>query len=94
MICEKCGKVGTTRASSFDGEFVQYECGDFVKWASGCGHKGKASPFDGKAKLPWKVEWAAKFSVRDDIEGGERPLYKGGARESTDVYLVRSFPGP
>jgi len=82
VICEKCGKVGTTRASSFDGEKVSYECGDFVTWAKGCGHKGKVSPFDGKAKLPWKVEWAAKFSVLGvDIEGGGKDhSTKGGAR--------------
>ncbi|MEK7219545.1 MAG: lysine--tRNA ligase, partial [Patescibacteria group bacterium] len=93
VICEKCGKVGTTRASSFDGEFVQYECGDFVKWASGCGHKGKASPFDGKAKLPWKVEWAAKFSVLEvDIEGGGKDhSTKGGAREIADAISREVF---
>ena len=86
VICEKCGKVGTTRASSFDGEMVLYECGDFVKWAKGCGYKGKVSPFDGKAKLPWKVEWAAKFSVlKVDIEGGGKDhSTKGGAREIAD----------
>ena len=86
VICEKCGKVGTTRASSFDGKEVEYECGDFVKWATGCGHRGKVSPFDGNAKLPWKVEWAAKFSVLGvDIEGaGKDHSTKGGARDIAD----------
>ncbi len=93
VICEKCGKVGTTRASSFDGELVEYECGDFVKWAKGCGHKGKISPFDGKAKLPWKVEWAAKFSVLEvDIEGGGKDhSTKGGAREIADAISREVF---
>src|SRR3989344_1624909 len=93
VICEKCGKVGTTRASSFDGEKVSYECGDFVTWAKGCGHKGKVSPFDGKAKLPWKVEWAAKFSVLGvDIEGGGKDhSTKGGAREIADTISREVF---
>lgn len=93
VICEKCGKVGTTRASLFDGEKVSYECGNFVKWANGCGYKGKVSPFDGKAKLPWKVEWAAKFSVLGvDIEGGGKDhSTKGGAREIADAISREVF---
>jgi len=93
VICEKCGKVGTTRANSFDGELVEYECGDFVKWAKGCGYKGKISPFDGRAKLPWKVEWAAKFSVLEvDIEGGGKDhSTKGGAREIADAISREVF---
>lgn len=93
VICEKCGKVGTTRASAFDGEQVEYECGDFVKWAGGCGHKGKISPFNGNAKLPWKVEWAAKFSVLEvDIEGGGKDhSTKGGAREIADTISREVF---
>jgi lysyl-tRNA synthetase class 1 len=93
VICEKCGKVGTTRVSSFDGEEVTYQCGDFVKWAKGCGHKGKISPFNGNAKLPWKVEWAAKFSVMDvDIEGGGKDhSTKGGAREIADAISREVF---
>lgn len=93
VICEKCGKVGTTKATSFDGEMVEYECGDFVEWAKGCGHKGKISPFNGNAKLPWKVEWAAKFSILEvDVEGGGKDhSTKGGAREIADVISREVF---
>lgn len=93
VVCEKCGKVGTTKATSFDGELVEYECGDFVEWAKGCGHKGKVSPFNGNAKLPWKVEWAAKFSVLEvDIEGGGKDhSTKGGAREIADAISREVF---
>ncbi len=93
VVCENCGKVGTTRASSFDGEKVTYECGDFVEWGKGCGHKGSVSPFDGNAKLPWKVEWAAKFTVLGvDIEGGGKDhSTKGGAREIADAISREVF---
>ncbi len=93
IICESCGKVGTTRGIEWDGKEVTYECGDFVTWGKGCGHKGKVSPFDGKAKLPWKVEWAAKFSVLDvGIEGGGKDhSTRGGSRDIADAISRRIF---
>lgn len=94
MICEKCGKVSTTRAFGFDGEKVEYECvPDAVAWTKGCGHKGKNSPFDGNAKLPWKVEWAAKFKIlKVDIEGaGKDHSTKGGSRDIADALCREVF---
>lgn len=84
VVCENCGKVGTTKANAFDGEKVTYTCyPTAVKWAEGCGHTGTVSPFDGNAKLPWKIEWAAKWVVMQvDVEGGGKDHYsKGGARD-------------
>lgn len=93
VICESCGKVGTTRGIAWDGNEVTYECGDFVTWGKGCGHKGKVSPFDGRAKLPWKVEWAAKFTVFDvDVEGGGKDhSTRGGSRDIADAISRRVF---
>lgn len=93
VVCEKCGKIGTTKALSFDGEKVSYQCGDFVPWAKGCGHTGARSPFDGGAKLLWKVEWAAKFLVLDvDIEGaGKDHSTKGGSRDVADRIVREVF---
>ena len=94
IICEKCGKLSTTKATSFDGERVKYVCEkNFVEWTNGCGHKGEISPFDGNSKLPWKVEWAAKFSVLGiDIEGaGKDHSTKGGAREVADAISREVF---
>lgn len=84
MICENCGKVGTTQATAWDGEKVTYVCRkNMVKWADGCEHTGTVSPFDGNAKLPWKVEWAAKWKVVGvHIEGAGKDHYAaGGSRE-------------
>jgi lysyl-tRNA synthetase class 1 len=84
VICEACGKVGTTQVYAWDGAQVSYRClPEAVEWAKGCGHEGKVSPFGGSAKLPWKVEWAAKWMVVGvDIEGGGKDHYsKGGARD-------------
>ena len=84
VVCESCGTVGTTKVNGWDGNKVTYRCEEaLVKWAAGCGHSGTVSPFDGRGKLPWKVEWAAKFKVHGvHIEGGGKDHYtKGGARQ-------------
>jgi len=94
MVCQNCGKIGTTKAISFNGKEVEYVCEEkYVKWAKGCGYRGKTSPFDGNAKLPWKVEWAAKFSVlKVDVEGaGKDHSTKGGAREVADAISREIF---
>lgn len=97
VICEKCGKIGTTKATDFDGETVAYSCGkNYVAWAEGCGSEGRISPFDGNAKLPWKVEWAAKFVVFNvDIEGAGKDHYtKGGARDLANAICREVFKRP
>ncbi len=64
VICPTCNKVGTTKVTAWDGREVTYTCEPaLVKWAQGCGHTGKMSPFDGNAKLPWKVDWPAHWMV-------------------------------
>lgn len=84
VVCENCGKIGTTRVTAWDGSLVTYTCEpDMVKWATGCGHTDKISPYDGRAKLPWKVEWPAKWRTMNvAVEGaGKDHSTKGGARE-------------
>jgi lysyl-tRNA synthetase class 1 len=84
VICENCGKLGTTKVTGWDGEKVSYQCAPrAVEWAQGCGHSGMVAPWNGNAKLPWKVEWGAKwFVIGVDIEGGGKDHYsKGGARD-------------
>ncbi len=84
VICQACGKIGTTKVTGFDGEEVTYECReDLVKWAKGCGASGRVSPFGGRAKLPWKVEWAAKWVVYGvHVEGaGKDHNAAGGSRD-------------
>jgi len=84
VICENCGRIGTTVVTAYDGKEVTYECKpDLVKWAKGCGFRGRMSPFDGKSKLPWKLEWCAKWRTFPvTIEGaGQDHSTKGGSRD-------------
>lgn len=97
VICEKCGKLGTTRVYDWDGETVAYRCEpDLVKWAKGCGHKGRISPFDGNGKLPWKVDWPAHWTVlKVTVEGaGKDHSSAGGSRDIARELCKHVFKYP
>jgi lysyl-tRNA synthetase, class I len=90
VICENCGRLGTTFAYDYDGKTVAYECRkDYVEWAEGCGHTGRRSPFKGNAKLYWNLQWCAMwdyFGVTYE-EGGKDLLTAGGSRDrANEIY--------
>ena len=94
VICENCGKVGTTIVTKWDGERVFYECRPrHVEWATGCGHSGWATPFGGRAKLPWNLEWAAQWSIFGvTIEPCGKDLSTaGGSRDRADAIAREVF---
>ncbi len=94
VLCEKCGNISSTRITHFDGELVSYVCSsNTIAWAEGCGFEGTVSPFDGNAKLPWKLDWAAKFKAVDvHFEGGGKDHYsKGGSREVAEAISREVF---
>jgi lysyl-tRNA synthetase class 1 len=94
VICESCGRIGTTLATDWDGQTVAYACQpDYVAWATGCGHSGRVSPFGGRAKLPFNVDWAAKWSHFDiTIEGcGKDLATRGGSRDRSDAISRELF---
>jgi lysyl-tRNA synthetase class 1 len=94
VICENCGRVGTTIATGWDGERVRYECrADLVRWATGCGHSGEVAPFGGRAKLPFNVDWAAKWSLFGvTIEPcGKDLATAGGSRDRSDAIAREVF---
>src|SRR4030042_3165836 len=93
-ICEKCGKIGTTAATNWDGEYVHYQClENKVDWAKGCGHEGKISPFGGTGKMPFRVEWPAKWAALDvTVEGaGKDHASKGGTRDTANAIAREVF---
>ncbi len=94
VICERCGRIGTTLATDWDGETVAYECRpDYVAWATGCGQSGRVAPFGGRAKLPFNVDWAAKWShFGITIEGCGKDLgTKGGSRDRSNAISREVF---
>ena len=94
VVCEKCGKIGSTEVYNFDGKQVQYRCQpNYTSWANGCGHSGSVSPFDGNGKLVWKLEWVAKWYARNiTFEGaGKDHCTKGGSRDIANACMRRIF---
>ncbi|HEY9705260.1 MAG TPA: lysine--tRNA ligase, partial [Allocoleopsis sp.] len=84
VICEHCGKIATTVVTDYQDEKVFYTCEEnSTDWVKGCGHSGWISPFNGNGKLPWKVEWVAKWEVLGvTIEmAGKDHSQKGGSRD-------------
>lgn len=94
VICENCGKIGTTRPRDWDGATVTYEClPDAVEWAQGCGFSGRVSPLGGRAKLVWNVDWAARWGLTGaTIEGcGKDLATAGGSRDRADAISRKVF---
>jgi lysyl-tRNA synthetase class 1 len=83
-ICENCGKIATTETTDYNGKEVFYTCKpNATNYVKGCGYSGWRSPFDGNGKLPWKVEWVAKWDlVGVNIEmAGKDHSQRGGSRD-------------
>ena len=96
VICESCGRIGTTIVTGWDAAAgrVTYSCRpDLVTWATGCGHAGEVSPFAGRAKLPYNVDWAAKWDLFGvTIEPAGKDLStKGGSRDRSDAIAREVF---
>jgi lysyl-tRNA synthetase class 1 len=93
-VCGRCGRIGTTVVTGWDGREIAYECRpDKVAWARGCGHQGRRSPFDGGSKLQYKAEWAAKWRILHvSVEGaGKDHMTKGGSHDVAAAMCERVF---
>ncbi|MGH8005518.1 MAG: lysine--tRNA ligase [Candidatus Binatia bacterium] len=94
VMCEQCGRIGTTEVTAYDSQEVVYTCRpNLVTWARGCDYKGKVSPFNGRGKLPWKLEWTAKWKTfQITLEGaGKDHNTKGGSRDVAAQCLREIF---
>jgi len=65
-VCEKCGRLYTTKAVSFDPKTdrVHYSCEGLEirgRKIIGCGHQGEVDIKTGEGKLSWKGEFAARW---------------------------------
>lgn len=97
--CQKCQKIGTTYVYKWDGQYVYYRCQPkMVAWATGCGYEGKISPYNGNGKLPWKIEWSAKWKVIGvTIEGaGKDHMSAGGSHDIASAICkeIINYPVP
>ncbi len=67
VICEKCGNIYTTRIIDVDADKaeIKYSCDQKFDTVKGCGHLGVTSALNGHGKLPWKIDWAARWHALD-----------------------------
>lgn len=94
VVCASCGNLSATKITDFEGETVSYMCSsDTIAWATGCGHTGRISPYNGNGKFPWKLDWAAKFVAQGvNFEGGGKDHYtKGGSRQVAEAICREVF---
>ena len=52
-ICSACGRISSTSVTGYSFPYVQYTCK--------CGHSGKSDIRKDEGKLPWRLEWPAKW---------------------------------
>lgn len=97
VICPQCGKVGTTMVYDWDGKKVKFHCQkDLVSWAKGCDYRGEISPFDGKGKLMWKVDWPAHWKALGvTVEwAGKDHMSEGGSYDLSSAICEKVFDYP
>lgn len=69
-ICDRCGRIYVASPRKYfpDKHLIQYSCegtriGDVT--VAGCGYHGESYLEEGRGKLPWKVEFAARWQAFD-----------------------------
>lgn len=68
-ICGSCGRIYTTKALAFDAstDKLTYACEGTAEikgqQVTGCGYKGEVDIREGRGKLPWKGEFAARWTA-------------------------------
>lgn len=86
-MCESCGRLTHAKVTGYEKPYVSYHCA--------CGHDGKADIRKADGKMPWRVEWAAKwavFSVTCEPFGKDHAAaggsYDTGVRLAKEVFHV------
>jgi lysyl-tRNA synthetase, class I len=91
--CPVC-KHFTDKITGYEYPYVHFKCA--------CGHEGKADIRKGEAKLPWRIEWAAKWKIlgvtcepfgKDHAAAGGS--YDSGKRIAREMFGIEPpFPIP
>jgi lysyl-tRNA synthetase class 1 len=93
-ICDLCGKIATTRVTSFDKEYnCEYACDAKLDYVEGCGNTGKFNLSEPtKYKMVWRLEWAARQAYMDaDIEGAGVDHFTKGGSWDTAIAIHRQM---
>jgi len=94
-ICQKCGKIGTTKVYQWDGKYVYYRCQEkMVEWAQGCEYEGKLEPINENGKLVWKLDWPAHWKVIGiTIESSGKDHMSSGGSYDMGIHFCKEILG-
>ena len=53
--CSQCGRINSAKATGFSNGKVSYQCT--------CGFNGESDIYKDEGKLPWRIEWPAKWKI-------------------------------
>ena len=86
-LCEKCGRFTDPVIETYEYPYVEYHCK--------CGHHGKADIRKGEGKLPWRLEWPAKWKLFGTAAEpfGKDHAAAGGSYDSGKVLVKEIFDG-
>ena len=89
VICKSCGKTLYTEVLAWNGKKVKYKC-------IACGNGGENAPFNGKAKLHWRVHWCANWIINNVAfeSGGKDHFSKGGSVDVGQALMKEVFKKP
>lgn len=84
-LCSECGRFTDPLLDTYDYPYVEYQCK--------CGHHGKADVSKGEGKLPWRLEWPAKWRIfGTSVEPfGKDHAAAGGSYDSGEVLAREIF---
>ncbi|MEM3399393.1 MAG: lysine--tRNA ligase [Candidatus Micrarchaeia archaeon] len=91
-ICEKCGKMATTRVLEWKSGAYRYECvgkGEI----EGCGHVGEGRIEEHEYKVTWRLDWPSRQDfLHASIEGaGVDHMTRGGSWDTAKAVHKRIF---
>src|SRR3989338_1437689 len=91
-VCEKCGRIETTRVTWHDDVSYKYACERDVKYTKGCGFSGANRLTDHKYKLNWRLHWPSWMDYfGTSIEGAGVDHHTRGGSWDTLVAVFREI---
>ncbi len=86
-LCEECGRFTEPILETYEFPYVEYQCK--------CGHHGKVDIRKMEGKLPWRLEWPAKWKIFGTaVEPfGKDHAAAGGSYDTGKVIVKEIFGG-
>lgn len=85
-VCENCNKITDATIKSYVFPYVYYECK--------CGHSGRSDVRKDDGKMPWRVEWPAKWlKLKVTVESFGKDHAAAGSSYDTGKEIIEKVMG-